>query len=339
MKNLLIMDLFQDWADELTITRNVRPQSISYYKQKIECFVRYSWENYIDILGNAFAFKKAYFRFARSPLADSTKSKVWATLSQFGEWLRTNDITLNNAPKILGKPPKIKYPEIQILTRDEIERLYSVLADVYGHSQNYERNVLIFETFLYSGIRHKELLDLQKVDIYPNFIHVRDGKGGKARRVGVPEFLAEKLLQFTKHLRNDDFVFTGGSPAVRGTTRLVSAIFKRLSERSGIKLFPHKLRHTYATQCLAAGIDIHVLQRQLGHEDIKMSIRYVHIADSIRFDKIQKFVHYRFREPNFFKKSVKMSEVVRAFDALDLDFMPRLDDDEPNESEKVKKVI
>ena len=36
------MDLFQDWADELTITRNVRPQSISYYKQKIEYFVRYS---------------------------------------------------------------------------------------------------------------------------------------------------------------------------------------------------------------------------------------------------------------------------------------------------------
>jgi integrase len=99
------------------------------------------------------------------------------------------------------------------------------------------------------------------------------------------------------------------------------------------------LRHTYATQCLAAGIDIHVLQRQLGHEDIKMTIRYVHIADSIRFEKIQKFVHYRFREPNFFRKSVKVSEVIRAFDALDLDFTPRLDNDGPNESEKVKKVI
>ena len=34
-----------------------------------------------------------------------------------------------------------------------------------------------------------------------------------------------------------------------------------------------------------------------------------------------------------------MSEVVRAFDALDLDFMPRLDDDEHEEAEKVKKVI
>ena len=167
---------------------------------------------------------------------------------------------------------------------------------------------------------------------------MRDGKGGKARRVGVPEFLAEKLLQFTKHLRNDDFVFNGSSSAVRGTTRLVSAIFKRLSERSGIKLFPHKLRHTYATQCLAAGIDIHVLQRQLGHEDIKMTIRYVHIADSIRFEKIQKFVHYRFREPNFFRKSIKMSDIVRAFDALDMDFVPREDDEQAESQENVKKV-
>lgn len=70
-----------------------------------------------------------------------------------------------------------------------------------------------------------------------------------------------------------------------------------------------------------------------------MTIRYVHIADSIRFEKIKKFVHYRFREPNFFRKSVKMSEIVRAFDALDLDFTPRLDDDEHEEAEKVKKVI
>ena len=84
-------------------------------------------------------------------------------------------------------------------------------------------------------------------------------------------------------IRGDDFVFSGSSSAVRGTTRLVSTIFQQLSERSGVKLFPHKLCHTYATQCLAAGIDIHVLQRQLGHEDIKMTIRYVHIADSIRF--------------------------------------------------------
>ena len=127
-----------------------------------------------------------------------------------------------------------------------------------------------------------------------------------------------------KNLENDDFVFAGKNKN-RGTIRLVSAIFQRISDESNIHLHPHKIRHTYATYSLISGMDIHVLQRQLGHEDIKMTLKYVHIAESVRFEKVQKFVHYRFREPNFLAKSVKISEIISAFSAMNIKVVPEIE--------------
>ena len=56
-------------------------------------------------------------------------------------------------------------------------------------------------------------------------------------------------------------------------------VIKRLAKSSGVeRLYPHLLRHTYATQFLINGGDVFLLQQNLGHTSLEMVRRYVHLA-------------------------------------------------------------
>ena len=47
--------------------------------------------------------------------------------------------------------------------------------------------------------------------------------------------------------------------------------------------YPHKWRHTFATEMVRAGVDIHVVQRLLGHAHISSTVGYTHLAiDDLR---------------------------------------------------------
>ena len=59
------------------------------------------------------------------------------------------------------------------------------------------------------------------------------------------------------------------------TVDQLSGTFERLSKTLGIRITPHRLRHTMATE-LAARKDIRTLQQLLGHTDIQTTMQYVH---------------------------------------------------------------
>ena len=63
------------------------------------------------------------------------------------------------------------------------------------------------------------------------------------------------------------------------TTTALQLVIKRLAKASGVnRLYPHLLRHTYATQFLINGGDVFLLQQNLGHTSLEMVRRYVHLA-------------------------------------------------------------
>jgi len=65
----------------------------------------------------------------------------------------------------------------------------------------------------------------------------------------------------------------------------VYRILKRLAERSGLdasKVHPHVLRHTHATVAIEAGVPVHVVQRDMGHADIRTTMLYVDAIEATK---------------------------------------------------------
>lgn len=58
--------------------------------------------------------------------------------------------------------------------------------------------------------------------------------------------------------------------------RAVQLMMRRISMDTGIRVHPHKFRHSFATRALTAGVDVMALQRVLGHTTLAMVSRYVH---------------------------------------------------------------
>jgi len=113
-------------------------------------------------------------------------------------------------------------------------------------------------------------------------------KGHEKREVPIPRFLIEQLAEHVRGKAPDDLVFAG----VRGGGVLRGPIFRRAAfdpaaEAIGAPgLHPHELRHTANSLAIAAGADIKVVQKMLGHKSATMTLdQYGHLFDD-RLDDV-----------------------------------------------------
>lgn len=110
---------------------------------------------------------------------------------------------------------------------------------------------------------------LTKDRIENNNIRVISGKGGKDRIVPLPIKLFQKAGITRKKLENN--------LPLKITRRALQFYFQDLGKKVlGKHVTFHQLRHGFATHCLESGIDIHVLQRFLGHSKLETTGLYLH---------------------------------------------------------------
>lgn len=134
----------------------------------------------------------------------------------------------------------------------------------------------ILARFLYvSGCRISEACNVRFVDLRGNRVTLK-GKGRKVRTVLIPDELAKELqkLRWSKDTQQS-FVFK----SFRGNRlneRDARAIVKQAAQEAGTFLTPHWLRHSHATHSLDNGCPIHVLQLQMGHENVATTSLYLH---------------------------------------------------------------
>lgn len=125
----------------------------------------------------------------------------------------------------------------------------------------------IVKICLATGARWGEAESLTGKQISPGKITYIKTKGKKNRTVSI----SEELYEIFPKLRTSKPVFTGCYSAFRGAIK-----------RAGIDLpdgqLSHVIRHTFASHFMMAGGNILILQRVLGHTDIKITMRYAHFA-------------------------------------------------------------
>jgi integrase/recombinase XerD len=160
------------------------------------------------------------------------------------------------------------------------------------------RDRAILELFYASGLRLAELCNarLEHLDLDENFIRVT-GKGNKTRVVPVGGRACEALANYLANARpalvtrqTSSHVFI----SVRGgrlSPDRVRQIVKERAAAAGIEstMYPHLLRHSFATHLLQNGADLRVIQELLGHADISTTQTYTHVDQKRLKSMHQKF--------------------------------------------------
>ena len=188
--------------------------------------------------------------------------------------------------KVLRRPlsrfdiPMAKVPKTlpRVLSRDEVSRLFAA-------TPNPRARTLLMLTYA-TGLRVSEVCALQLADIEsaPDrmCIKVRQGKGAKDRYTMLSPQLLATLRDYWRQYRPRTWVFpnpTGTGPIdIKVAQRIYGVARDRagLGRNGGI----HTLRHSFATHLLEAGVDIHTIQRLLGHGHVSTTMRYFHLAQN-----------------------------------------------------------
>ncbi len=157
-------------------------------------------------------------------------------------------------------------------------------------------------TTVYScGLRLREAIHLEISDIDSDrmMVHVHRGKGAKDRYVPLPHSTLVVLRKYWATHRHPQFLFpaTGRSrreakkatqPTAKAT---VQGAFRRAFQKTGIKkrkVSVHTLRHSYATHLLEASVNIHAIQRYLGHSRLETTMLYLHLTNKGQADAFVK---------------------------------------------------
>jgi len=218
-------------------------------------------------------------------------------LKVFFRWLAAKGrLEMDPAEPLLAPRPDQNLPET-LHAREVVTLLDSI--DVTKRLGR--RDLAILELFYAAGLRLSELchLRLEMMDLDEGFLRIT-GKGNKTRvaRMGmkaretVADYLAHERPELVKR-RTSSHVFL----SVRGgplSPDRVRQIVKRRAKLAGIdqNIYPHLLRHSFATHLLEGGADLRVIQELLGHADISTTQIYTHV-DRQRLKSVHKKFHPR----------------------------------------------
>jgi site-specific recombinase XerD len=166
----------------------------------------------------------------------------------------------------------------RVLSRDEVTRLFAA-------APNLRARALLMTTYA-AGLRVSEVCALQLADIEsaPDrmCIKVRQGKGGKDRYTMLSPQLLQTLRDYWHQRRPRIWLFP--SPTGNGGIdhKVAQRIYGVARDCAGLGRVGgiHTLRHCFATHLLESGVDIHTIQRLLGHGHVSTTMRYFHLAQN-----------------------------------------------------------
>ena len=172
----------------------------------------------------------------------------------------------------------------EMISVEEVGKLLDVWKDAKEPLER--RNRTMLELFYASGLRVSELAELRLngLNFEDGMVRVL-GKGSKERVVPMGRPAQEALKSYLKEVR-PALDKTGAAPQVflsksgRALTRAMVWNIVRLAARlAGITktVYPHLLRHSFASHLLAGGADLRVIQEMLGHADIGTTQIYTHV--------------------------------------------------------------
>ncbi len=217
-----------------------------------------------------------------------------ASLRTYFSWLvERGAIESDPSARLLAPRPTPALPTIVVR-----EQLDSLLDEEWGDDQWALLDRAVCEVLYGAGLRVSELCGLDRVSIDWSRRLVRVlGKGRKERLVPLHDRGFDALRLWLEDGRDE--VATDESPPDalflnRRGRRLGPRDVRRILDRRVARghVYPHALRHTYATHLLEGGADLRVVQELLGHESLTTTQLYTHVSKS-RLQSVHRRTHPR----------------------------------------------
>ncbi len=167
---------------------------------------------------------------------------------------------------------KLHERELSYLNHHEIEM---ILDNMRSHCIN-KSTWYVTQICIRTGARWGEAEQLKAKQVKNGKITFLRTKGKKNRTIPIEPIFYKQLKKFIGNKKSEQRIFTNCISAFRRT-------IYRLEKKGKIELvrgqMTHILRHTFASYYIINGGNILTLQKILGHTDIKMTMRYAHLAE------------------------------------------------------------
>lgn len=208
------------------------------------------------------------------------------TLRAFFGWLHTEEKIKKNPMSKIKSLKLDKKGARQALSVEELERLRDAC-------KGYREKALV-EFLVSTGCRLSEVAQLRAADLNLADRSVQvTGKGDKDRVVYFSVRTRLMLQEYFVARKGGDGLFCSSkSPYEPLKPRAIQRLIRAVSERAGLdkRVHPHLLRHTFATHALNSGMDVTVIQRLLGHEDVATTQIYAELNDETVKHQYTKYV-------------------------------------------------
>lgn len=216
-------------------------------------------------------------------LAAATQGCYVEAVRRFFAWLTERRAILVNPARDLPVPKLLRLPR-RVLSEAEARRL----MDAPSRSVLGRRDRAVLEVLYGCGLRRGECLrlDLVDLDLGQQLVLVRNGKGKKDRLLpltgqavkALDLYLQESRPELLEDLREDAlFLSKYGRRMGRTCLYLLLAKHARAARLRGA-IYPHALRHSYATHLLKGRASVRHVQELLGHQSLQSTAVYTRVS-------------------------------------------------------------
>ena len=275
------LECLQRFQTKLRIERRLSPHTLKNYQRDLDNLCRFCDQQGIDDWATIDEqhVRQYISQRHRQGLSGKSLQRELSAFRTFFRFLITEGlIKYNPATEVQAPRSQRKLPDT--LDVDKVKRL----VEIKGDDPLTVRDRAILELFYSSGLRLTELLslDLMDIDQQEGLVQVT-GKGNKTRRIPIGRHALTAMTHWLKVrndlVANDENAIFVSQHGHRLAARTVQKRLKDWAKKQGIdvRVYPHLLRHSFASHVLESSQDLRAVQELLGHADISTTQIYTHL--------------------------------------------------------------
>ncbi len=278
------MKYIDKYLEYLKVERKYSNKTILSYKDDLIEYNEFLGNNFTNILNIDMNIVNNYMKYLydRKITKSSISRKLSSIRGLYNYLVREDIIKENHFNKIQNPKRELYLPKF--LKDEELDKIFSVCN---SNNPTEERDTLIIELLYATGVRVSELVNIKIKDINrkEKLIKVL-GKGNKERMViynnhtkkALDTYLKDGYNYFNK--KSSEYLILNKNGNKLSERYIREIINKKVSQASlDIKISPHTLRHTFATDILENGADLMTVKELLGHESLNTTSIYTHITN------------------------------------------------------------